>query len=292
MNSQSYRFQLLAPAKTSLPSALKYAIKDADKYRHYLSSLQRLRAQTYFEDGAITQRDIDPFGRFPMHQDDDCWHFLLIDTSDEVVGCVRYLLHSPAATFEDLWVSRAPVARDPLWGPTLRRAVESDLLWLCERKLCFAEVGGWTIHPDYRHTRAALEVVLGSFAWSFLVSAGIGCATATIRNNSSGILRRIGGVSYEAGGCGVPAYHDDAYGCSMEILRFHFRSFDPRYRRIVQDIRLRLESQSTIQSVGHSKDEVEVLSSMTESLYALSDRLNSTESETSLSAPESSLVSA
>ena len=177
-------------------------------------------------------------------------------------------------------------------GTNVKTTVEADLRWVCERKLCFTEVGGWTLHRDYRHTRAALELVLGSFAWSLLVGAGIGCATATVRNNSSGILRRIGGTSYEFDGCGLPAYHDDAYGCSMEILRFHFRSFDPRFGKTVRDIRLHLETQSTIQSVTECTDEAAALSSMAESLYALNDRLNSTQAEKLPSAAESSLISA
>jgi hypothetical protein len=290
MQSQPYRFQLLAPAKTTMPASFGAVARDAEKHQHYLSSLQRLRAKTYLEDGAIQRGQIDPSGRFPMHQDEDCWHSLLIDPNNEVVGCVRYLAHSPAIAFENLGIRQSPLAQDPLWGPRLRRAIEADLCWVRERNLGFTEVGGWTLHPNYRHTRAALELVLGSFAWSHLVGAGIGCATATVRNNSSGILRRIGGTSYESDGLGLPAYYDGSYGCSMEVLRFHFGSFDRRFQKIVEDIRLRLVDQATIQSGSHSCDDASDQFGTTENLQALQRALKSASARSNVSVPESSLV--
>ena len=273
-----------------MPESLAAVSRDADKHQHYLSSLQRLRAQTYLEDGAIQPGQIDPSGRFPMHQDEDCWHFLLIDTKDDVVGCVRYLAHSPAIAFESLWVRQSSLAQDPLWGPRLRRAVEADLSCMRGSNRSFTEVGGWTLHSEYRHTRAALELVLGSFAWSHLVGAGIGCATATVRNNSSGILRRIGGTSYECDGLGIPAYHDGSYGCSMEVLRFHFGRFDPRFQRVVEDIRLHLVDQSTIQSVSHCCDDASDQFRTTENLQGLQRVLRSAGARRNPSVPESSLA--
>jgi hypothetical protein len=269
-----------------MPPSLAAVTRDADQYQQYLSSLQRLRAQTYLEDGAIQPEQIDPSGRFPMHQDEDCWHFLLIDTRNDVVGCVRYLAHSPAVAFENLWVRQSPLVQDPLWGPRLQRAVEADLSCVRELNLRFTEIGGWTIHSDYRHTRAAFELVLGSFAWSHLVGAGIGCATATVRNNSSGILRRIGGTSYESDGLGLPAYYDGSYGCAMEILRFQFGKFAPRFLKVVEDIRLRLVDQSTIQSVSHCCDDASDQFRTTENLQALERVLKSAGAPQNLSSPE------
>lgn len=274
MSIQPYRFQLLAPANATLPESRAAVTRDADKHQHYLSSLQRLRAQTYLEDGAIRLGQIDPCGRFPMQDDEDCWHFLLIDPKDDVVGCVRYLAHSPAVAFEDLWVCRSPLAQDPVWGPRLRRAVEADLSWVRERDMGLTEVGGWTLQSEYRHTRAALEIVLGSFAWSDLVGAEIGCATATVRNNSSSILRRIGGGSYESDGLRLPAYYDDSYGCSMEVLRFHFGKFDARFQKVVRDIHLRLAVQSTIQSVSGCRDHASDQFRTTQNLQALQRTLS------------------
>jgi hypothetical protein len=292
MQSQPYRFQLLAPAQTTIASSIGAVTRDGDQHRSYLFSLQQLRGQVYLEDGAIQREQIDSSGRFAMHQDEDCWHFLLIGEKNEVVGCVRYLAHSPEVAFENLWVGRSPLVQDPFSGPGLRRAIEADLCWLRERNLGFAEVGGWTLHPGYRHTRAALELILGSFSWSNLVGVGIGCATATVRNNSSGILRRIGGTSYESEGLELPGYYDGRYGCFMEVLRFRFDTFDSRFQKVVEDVRLRLVNQSTIQDVPHCGDDASDRFRTTESLQALGRALKSAGARRSVSIADSALAAA
>ena len=287
MQSQPYRFQLIAPAKTTIAPFTGAVTRDGDKHRSYLSSLQRLRARVYLEDGAIPRAQVDSSGRFAMHQDEDCWHFLLVDANHEVVGCVRYLTHSPEVAFEDLWVSQSPIVQDPFSGPRLRRAIEADLCWLKDRNLGFAEVGGWTLHPGYRHTRAALDLILGSFSWSNLVGVGIGCATATVRNNSSGILRRIGGTSYESDGSELPRYYDGSYGCFMEVLRFHFGRFDSRFQKLVEDIRMRLVNQSTVQNAPHCGDDASDRFRMTEDLQALRCALKTAGARRTLPMPDS-----
>lgn len=278
MQTAPYRFQLLAPPEATINSFCGPTVTDPDLHKRYLSSLQRLRAHTYFEDGAIKESEIDPWGRFRMHQDEQCWHFLLIDAEDEVVGCVRYLAHPNTARFEDLWISHSPIAADPLWAGKLRSAVESDLHWAREQNLSFIEIGGWAIAAEHRHTRAALEVMLASFAWARMIGGGIGCCTATFRNHSATILRRIGGVSFEHQGETVPPYDDPHYGCSMEILRFHFQSFDSRYQKVVSDIYRRLTEDSIIirPTSGPDHQPAEILSTE-ENLRALSCALQSTQ---------------
>jgi hypothetical protein len=245
-------------------------IANADVHECYLASLQRLRARTYLDDGAIQPLQIDDAGRFQMHQDEECWHFLLLDCQDQVVGCVRYLAHPNTACFEDLWISHSPQACDPEWAAKLRSAIESDLLWARRQGLSFVEVGGWAIASEYRHTRAALEVMLASFAWGRLIGGAIGCCTATARNNSASILRRIGGMSLEHDGEAIPPYADVSYGCSMEILRFQFQAFDPRYQKIVNDIYRQLTECSTvIQRPGIPRNEVADIFLTDENLRAL-----------------------
>ena len=148
MHSQPYRFQLLVPAKTRIGPTFGSVTRDRDKHQRYLCSLQRLRAQIYLEEGAVQREQIDSSGRFSMHQGENCWHFLLVDKNEEVVGCVRYLTHSPEVTFESLLIRQSPLVKDSFWGPRLRRAVEGDLCWLRKRSLGFAEIGGWTLHPE------------------------------------------------------------------------------------------------------------------------------------------------
>ena len=246
MQTVPYRFQLLAPPGTvhSGPSAPSSA--ENDLYERYLASLQKLRGKCYLADRAIGPEQLDHTGRFRMHRDHNCWHFLLVDPEDEVVGCVRYLTHLPTASPADLLTSHSAIGQDPVWRDKFRGALASDLTFARKNGLTFIEVGGWAIETAFRQTRAALEILLASFAWGRMIGGAIGCCTATFRNSSASMLRRIGGRSLEYNNEVIPPYSDAAYGCMMEALRFHFQDFDPRYQKMVDSIHTRMSEQSTI----------------------------------------------
>jgi hypothetical protein len=181
-----------------------------------------------------------------MHRDGESWHFLLVNPDEEVVGCVRYLAHPFTARAEELAISHSAIARDPMWGAKFRGALESDLTYAREHLLTFIEIGGWAIATNFRHTRAALEILLASFAWARMIGGAIGCCTATVRNSSASMLRRIGGRSLGYNSEVIPPYNDASYGCTMEALRFHFQEYDARYQKMVDSIYARLVEQSTI----------------------------------------------
>ena len=246
MQTAPYRFQLLAPPGTPSSKVLGVITSNPHAYEQYLGSMQKLRAQTYLADGAIGPEQLDEHGRFRMHRDEESWHFLLVSSEDEVVGCVRYLTHSPSACVDDLSISHCPIANDPVWGDKFRKALENDLIFARENLLTFVEVGGWAIERSYRHTRAALEILLASFSWARMIGGAIGCCTATFRNNSATMLRRIGGCSIEYNNHPIPAYDDAGYGCMMEVLRFRFQNFDPRFQKMVDNIYDRIGEQRTI----------------------------------------------
>ena len=63
----------------------------------------------------------------------------------------------------------------------------------------------------------------------------------------------------------------------MEVLRFHFGRFDPRFQKVVEDMRLRLVDQCTIQNVSHGGDHTLDRFRTTENLHALRGVLNSPE---------------
>src|SRR3954451_23478700 len=246
MQTAPYRFQLLAPPGTPTLKVSGPVDSNPAAYERYLSSLQRLRAQTYLADGAIAPEQLDGQGRFRMHRDEESWHFLLINSEDEAIGCVRYLTHLPSACVDDLSISHCPMAKHPVWGSKFRGALEADLTFARQNLLTFVEVGGWAIESSHRHTRAALEILLASFSWARMIGGAIGCCTATFRNNSAVMLRRIGGCSIEYNDEAIPAYEDASYGCMMEVLRFRFQNFDPRYQKMVDSIYARLTTQSTL----------------------------------------------
>ncbi len=91
MGQTGYRVQLLAPAHAGALTPRVSTQENADLHSHYLSSLQRLRAQAYLEDGAIEPWQVDGSGRFRMEGDEESWHFLLVNEDDQVIACLRLL---------------------------------------------------------------------------------------------------------------------------------------------------------------------------------------------------------
>jgi hypothetical protein len=90
---------------------------------------------------------------------------------------------------------------------------------------------------EIRCTTEALKSVLAIYAFATLQGGGLGIGTATERNGSSSILRRLGGRPLEWDGCALPPYFDDKFGCRMEILRFDSRCPSSRYAGAILELR-------------------------------------------------------
>ena len=202
--------------------------------------MQRLRGRVYLKDHAIQPWELDEDGRFHMPGDEQCWHLLLIDEGKEVIGCARYLVHAENVEYDRLRVSHCPLAKDPIWGVKLKSAVEADLERARTEGLSYVEVGGWALAEEWRNTRAALEILVGSFALGELWGGCLGSCTATVRHGSSSILRRIGGVSLEVADETIPPYDDPDYDCVMEILRFDYRSPAKRFTPFIDQLKVKL----------------------------------------------------
>jgi hypothetical protein len=248
MSALSYELQLLAPAGSDFHGTI--SVFSSPQYEKYLDALQKLRGLAYLRDGAIQPWQIDTQGRYRTAHDEHSWHFLLLDSNAEVAGCARYRLHSPDVSYSDLGLSRSPLSHDSYWGPRLREAVEAELRLASEQHLRYAELGGWAIAERYRNTRAALEVLLGSYAWAELIGGCICSCTATVRNLSALILRRIGGRSLRHGEEELPAYFDSDYGCWMELLRFDSREIPTRFQQIAAEVRQKLTLRPIIGSTA------------------------------------------
>ncbi len=239
MPQPAYRFQLLAPLGSQSVAHRRAAI-DPGLYRRSLVSLQQLRGRAYLQDGAIQSWELDALGRHCMDDDERCWHFLLVDPAGQTIGCARYLLHPPEARYEQLRVSQSPLAQDPFWGSKLRQAVEDTLERTRNEQVGYAELGGWAIAEEYRNTKAALEILLGSYLWAEMMGHCLCSCTATVRNHSSSILRKMGASSLTDKGEPLPAYFDPQYGCSMELLGFDSRSAPSRFTPLLNEMRPKL----------------------------------------------------
>ena len=231
---QNYSFQLLAPPQSRFTTRFASTKNSEQLYDHFLRSMQKLRGRVYLQDQAIKSWELDEDGRFYMHGDEQSWHLLLLDETKEVIGCAKYRVHSSNVAYQMLHVSQATVAKDPVLGSKVRAAVEADLRRCQQGNLAYVEVGGWALSEAWRNTRAALEILVGSFALGQLWGGCFGSCTATVRHSSSSILRRIGGSNYEFEGTPISSYFDPEYGCDMELLRFDYRAPSSRFLPLIK----------------------------------------------------------
>jgi hypothetical protein len=237
---QHCSFQLLAPSHSRFHGEFARTIQDEQLYNHYLGSMQQLRGRVYLQDNAIKPWDLDRDGRFLMHSDEQSWHLLLVDETREVIGCAKYLVHPYHVPYHRLRISQSAIARNPDWAGRVRRAVEQDLKQAREQKLSYVEVGGWALAEEWRGTRAALEILVGSFALGQIWGGALGACTATVRHSSSSMLRRLGGTSFELEGESLPSYNDPEYDCTMELLRFDYRTPAARFLPLIDQLKTSL----------------------------------------------------
>lgn len=205
-----------------------------------------MRGAVYLKDGAIQESELDDEGRFCIPGDKRSWHFLLIDQLHKVIGGARYLVHPNTVQFDQLRVRHSALARDPAWAHKVRDAVERDLRTAHERNQSYVEIGGWVLAEEWRGSRAALEILVASYALAHLWGGCLASCAATARHGSSSILRRIGGSSFQANGEALPAYEDPQYGCQMELLRFDCRTPSKRFLPLIAQLRAKLAGLSIL----------------------------------------------
>ncbi len=230
-------FALLAPANEPLSRFPGGVNHSPDLHSHLLGELQRLRGRIYLADGAVQPGDLDPWERHIQTSDSKSWHLLTLGTLGRVIGCTRFRRHSAPVAWTQLGVRNAAIARSDEWGLKFRTSVDAELAAARRAGFNYVEVGGWALSREIRATSMALKTVLATYAWSDLMGGALGITTATQRNDSAAILKRIGGRPLVCNGEELPAYFDERYQCQMEVLRFDSRELSPRYRSMLNEVR-------------------------------------------------------
>lgn len=241
-NAGDSRLLLLAPADAYVPETLTSAVRNSQYRAGVLAGVQRLRGQSYLEDGAINYSDLEADGRYVQDVDESAWHLVSVNGRGDVCGCARYIAHPPRVHFGDTTVSQSPLSRAVEWGSRFRKAVESEIELASRLCVDYVEVGGWALTPELRCTSEALRIALGMFSLARLLGGCIGLTTATRRHCSSSILRRIGGQSLTCHGTAIPGYFDDRYDCEMEVLRFDSSRPNPRFEPWIEELRSHLSA--------------------------------------------------
>jgi hypothetical protein len=228
---------LVAPSGACL-EPFSGQITFSSRFHTYLTTeMQRLRGRIYLDDGAIRQSDLKSGGRHISDLDCESWHLLTLSAIGSVLGCIRFRQHPNTISCDDLGVSRTPLASSAAWGPALRASVNLELESARSAGFSYLEIGGWALAPEIRGTAEALKSVLAIYALGGLQGGALGIGTATERNGSASILRRLGGKPLEFSGSVLPTYYDENYRCGMEILRFDSRCANSKYDSAIRDLR-------------------------------------------------------
>lgn len=234
--STSARLALLAPDSGVLPLRFRRSDVNAARYDALLASVQKLRGAEYLKDGAISAHQLESDGRHVADSDRASWHILSLDGAGRVTGCSRVLQHSQSVSFKQLLARKAAVADDPQWGARFRAAIESEISIAGRADLSFVELGGWAIQESARFTSEALRIALATYALCWWFGGAIGITTATVRNCSSRILRKLGGAPLSFNGLPIPSYYDSRYRCEMEVLRFDSRQPESRFQSLIEPV--------------------------------------------------------
>lgn len=233
---RSGTLMLLAPSEAHVPESFPAVDVNPERHDEILAQLQRLRGSVYLHDGAITSAQLTSDGRHTLPIDAASWHVVSVQDDGRVIGCSRYRAHGKNTQPEHLSAWRSALASDRTWRGTLHMALESEITLARKRNVDYVEVGGWAIAEDMRYTMEAMNIALSTFALAQSIGGAIGLTTATVRNCSSRILRKIGGRSLGLPGCPLPSYFDPQYGCEMELLRFDSNAPNPKYQTRIDDI--------------------------------------------------------
>jgi hypothetical protein len=251
VNAGHGRLLLLAPEDAVNPGELAGVECNPEYRAAVLAGAQRLRGQTYLQDGAIDYANLKPDGRYIQDGDERAWHLVSMNGRGDVCGCARYIAYAGRVRFADTTVSRSPLNRAGEWGSRFRTAVESEIELAGHLGVDYVEVGGWALTPELRCTTDALRIALGMFSLARLLGGCIGLTTATRRHSSASILRRIGGQPLAWRGNAIPGYFDLRYKCEMEVLRFDSSRPNPRFELWIEDLRRHLSGVPVISANRH-----------------------------------------
>lgn len=227
---------LLTPEASSNVEYFENVDVVPSRHDDLLAQMQEMRGRVYLAEGAIQEWQLRD-GRHQLDADAVSWHVLILDETQRVCGCVRYREYRRPVRFCDLGVYQSALARTDGWGLHLKRAVETEVQLAARLGSAFVELGGWALTEEIRATSEALRMVLMTYGLSQARGGAVGISTATKRNCSSSILRKMGGRSLDSAGVEIPTYYDPHYGCEMEVLRFYSWSPNPRYGQWVEEAR-------------------------------------------------------
>ena len=227
---------VIAPSELPLPVVFRNPCPDRLFYEATIGEIQRFRGRVYLEEGAIAASALDEQQRHFSDWDYRSWHLFILDPHTEICGCVR-MTCLRALRGSDLKLYELIQRMEPAKASGYTAALQAILDDNQASSLSTVEIGGWAVSKELRNTSKAM--LLASACWSLGQIAGpqVGFASATQRNQSAEIIRRLGGSRLCHHGVELPPFFDTAYGCDMEILTFDSEKPAHEYEPTVVDLK-------------------------------------------------------
>lgn len=213
-------------------------------YERVLSGVQRLRGSRYLADGAISAQALDDRGQHVTAEDEKSYHIVLCN--GDVEGCLRVQLHPrPGLHVEEYRVYDLVRRMSGDLRGKYHAAMEEFIQTWRLNDYEVGECGGWAASNRYKANLATLALPLAGWSLSRILTRQIWIASATERNGSAEMLKRIGGWRLKLGGEELPHFYDAAYNCHMELLCFNSEILNPKFEQDVTDLQHLIEEQIT-----------------------------------------------
>lgn len=233
---------LLSPVRLATRVPFGRVIRSSSDHEMLLDAVQRLRGGIYATDGALQKSALTHDGRDMSALDEKSWHLLVHDSTGQLCGCMRYTVHEPPFRLGNVHLLERRWQDDFAWGADVRGALEGLLHRSVRDGIGFSEVGGWAVSPEARHRWVALAMLSATYAFHRLLGHSLGVCTATLRHDSAALLLRVGANPLAYAGRPTPRYHDQRFGCTMQLLELDSRVRHPKFEPYVHAVEVAFQS--------------------------------------------------
>jgi hypothetical protein len=229
-------FGVVAPRSGDIPPAFVNLCPDAELHEALIGDIQRFRGRVYCADGAIPASALDAQGRHSSPVDHDSWHLLLLEKDGSVSGCVRATSSTGSARPSGLNLHEM-IARMGEGADRYAGAVKAFLADGSRLGRGVLEVGGWAVHEGFRNSTRVPILALACWSLLQLLGGCVALSSATRRNQSADMLRRLGGFPLADNHGPLPAFYDVYHRCEIELLGFDSYHPAEEYEPTVLEIR-------------------------------------------------------
>ncbi len=221
---EKYHFVIIEPEISEYKPDAFSMTRDSDLRYDFMFELFKMRGSVYLQDGAISEENLDKFGKYVSPHDKYSWQVLLLDSSKKPHGGLRIRFwdfeniraHFMQTHAKEL-IDRMDCDNQKVYQESIIRFLDEEM-----RTKFFGEVAGLVITDYEKNSPAALLLVAFCFAFGEFVGGFNALVSATERHYSNRIMRKIGGhrIPHKETKEYLNTFFDSKYNCNMEYIVF------------------------------------------------------------------------